>query len=98
MKGGPQSDRARTGSRHHLITETHLLPLQVSLTGGNRNDVTQLMPLVEMISPVQGRPGHPRRRPDVPYDDRSVCASIGDPKTKCYSPPDSPNLAGLQIC
>jgi hypothetical protein len=31
-------DRARTGSRHHLITEAHGIPLAVILTGGNRND------------------------------------------------------------
>jgi hypothetical protein len=42
----------------------------VSLTGGNRNDVTQLMPLIEAIPSVRGRRGRPRRRPDVLYADR----------------------------
>jgi hypothetical protein len=37
LKGGP-----KPGSRHHLITEAHGIPLTVSLTGGIRNDVTQL--------------------------------------------------------
>jgi transposase len=45
--------------------------LQVSLTGGNRNDITQLMPLVESIPPVRGRRGRPRRRPDAVYADRA---------------------------
>jgi hypothetical protein len=36
----------------------------VSLTGGNRNDVTELMPLIEAIPPVRGRRGRPRQRPD----------------------------------
>jgi hypothetical protein len=40
-------DRARPGSKHHLITEAHGIPLAVSLTGGNRNDVTQLIPLID---------------------------------------------------
>jgi DDE family transposase len=49
LKGGPKTgpspvDRARTGSKHHVITEAHGIPLAVSLTGDNRNDVTQLMP------------------------------------------------------
>ena len=35
-----------------MITEAHGIPLAVSLTGGNRNDVTQLMPLIEAIPPV----------------------------------------------
>ena len=34
----------------------------MSLTGGNRNDITQLMPLIQAIPPVRGRRGRPRRR------------------------------------
>ncbi|MCX4459915.1 IS5 family transposase [Streptomyces sp. NBC_01340] len=75
MKGGPKTgpspvDRARTGSKHHLITEAHGIPLAASLTGGNRNDVTQLMPLIEAVPPVRGRRGRPRRRPKKLYADR----------------------------
>ncbi|TLS41360.1 IS5 family transposase [Streptomyces montanus] len=75
MKGGPKTgpspvDRARTGSKHHLITEAHGIPLAASLTGGNRNDVTQLMLLIEAVPPVRGRRGRPRRRPDRLYADR----------------------------
>ena len=39
----------------------------MSLTGGNRNDVTQLMPLIDQISSVRGKRGHPRFRPDALY-------------------------------
>jgi transposase len=53
-----------------VITEAHGIPLAVSLTGGNRNDVTQLMPLIEAIPPVRGRRGRPRRRPEKVYADR----------------------------
>lgn len=42
----------------------------MSLTGGNRNDVTQLMPLIEAVPPVRGRRGRPRRQPDTIYADR----------------------------
>ena len=56
-------DRARPGSKHHVITEAHGIPLAVSLTGGNRNDVTQLMPLIEAIPPVRGRRGPPAPPP-----------------------------------
>jgi transposase len=34
-------DRARPGSKHHLIVDRHGTPLAVTLTGGNRHDVTQ---------------------------------------------------------
>ena len=53
-----------------MITEAHGIPLAISLTGGNRNDVTQLVPLVQAIPPVRGRRGRPRRRPDQVYADR----------------------------
>lgn len=42
----------------------------MSLTGGNRNDVTQLMPLLEAVPPVRGRVGRPRRRPGQLLADR----------------------------
>ena len=45
-------------------------PLAVSLTGENRNDVTQLIPLIEAIPPVRGRRGRPRRRPEAIYAGR----------------------------
>lgn len=41
------------------------------LTGGNRNDITQLLPLIEAIPPVRGRRGRPRQRPDILYADRA---------------------------
>ncbi len=42
----------------------------MSLTGGNRHDVTQLMPLVEAIPPIRGRRGRPRNRPRRLFADR----------------------------
>ncbi|NNN34413.1 IS5 family transposase [Streptomyces sp. S3(2020)] len=70
-KTGPSPvDRARTGSKHHLITEGHGIPLAISLTGGNRNDVTQLIPLIQAVPPVRGRRGRPRQRPVALYADR----------------------------
>lgn len=63
-------DRGGTGSKHHLITDATCFPLAVTLTGGNRNDVTQLIPLLEAVFPVRGIRGRPRRRPDVVLGDR----------------------------
>ncbi|WP_405785725.1 IS5 family transposase [Streptomyces sp. NBC_01367] len=70
-KSGPSPvDRARPGSKHHLIVDGQGIPLAVSLTGGNRNDVTQLMPLLNKIPSVAGLVGRPRRRPDSVLADR----------------------------
>ncbi len=42
----------------------------MSLTGGNRHDVTQLLPLLDKIPAVVGQVGGPRRRPDALLADR----------------------------
>lgn len=59
------------GSKHHLITDAEGVPLATLLTGANRHDVTQLLPLVDAIPPVAGKVGHPRRRPDKVQGDRA---------------------------
>lgn len=46
--------RARPGSKHHLIVDRHGTPLAVSLTGGNRHDATQFMPLRTPSHPSAG--------------------------------------------
>nr|AGM21653.1 transposase [Couchioplanes caeruleus] len=63
-------DRGRLGSKHHLITDATGMPVAVILTGGNRNDVTQLLPLIDAIPPIRGLRGRPRRRPRKVYADR----------------------------
>lgn len=52
------------------MTDAHGIPLAITLTGGNPNDVTQLMPLVNGIGPVAGKRGRPRKRPDRVLADR----------------------------
>lgn len=54
-----------------MITDGTGIPLAATLTGGNRHDVTQLMPLIHAIPPPRGRPGPPRRRPRRIYADRA---------------------------
>jgi transposase len=63
-------DRGRAGSKHHLLVDATGIPLAWSVTGGNRNDVTQLIPLLDRVPPVRGKPGRPRRRPDRLTADR----------------------------
>lgn len=53
-----------------MITDATGIPLAVTLTGGNRNDVTQLTPLLQAVPSVRGKRGRPRRRPDVVLADR----------------------------
>ena len=63
-------DRGRAGSKHHLLVDATGIPLAYSVTGGNRNDVTQLIPLIDKVPPVRGAVGRPRRRPKQVVADR----------------------------
>jgi len=70
LTGPSPVDRARTGSKHHLLCDASGIPLAISLTGGQRNDVTQLLPLLDGVGPVRGKRGRPRQRPDRVLADR----------------------------
>jgi transposase len=51
--------------------EAQGIPLATILTAAQCHDVTQLLPLVEKVPPVRGKPGRPRRRPQSLYGDRA---------------------------
>src|SRR5919108_86894 len=70
LTGPSPVDRARTGSKHHLLTDATGVPLAVSVTGGQRNDVTQLLPLIDGVEPVSGKVGRPRKRAERLLADR----------------------------
>src|SRR5881397_4372694 len=75
-KGGSETgpspvDRARNGSKHHLLVDATGIPLAWTVTGGNRHDSTQLIPLIDRVPPVRGKVGRPRRRPDRVTGDRA---------------------------
>jgi transposase len=70
-KTGPSpTDRAKNGSKHHLVTDGNGVPLAAKLTAANRHDVTQLIPLVEAIPHIRGRRGAPLRKPPAVMGDR----------------------------
>ena len=70
MTGPSPVDRGRPGSKHHLLVDPTGIPLAVTLTGGHRNDVTQLLPLVDGVGPVRGKRGRPRQRAERLIADR----------------------------
>ena len=72
LTGPSPVDRSRTGSNHHLLVDATGIPLAVALTGGNRHDVTQLIPLLDDLAarPVAGKIGRPRQGPDRLLADR----------------------------
>lgn len=66
-KTGPSPvDRRKPGSKHHVITDAGGIPLATALTGGNRHDVTQLMPLVDKVPRIKDpRPAPAATRPHL---------------------------------
>lgn len=56
-------DRGKAGSKHHVIVKAHGIPPATTLTGGNRNDVTQPIPLIQAVPPIRGKRDQPLRRP-----------------------------------
>lgn len=71
-KTGPNpTDRRKLGSKHHLLSEAHGIPLAVILTKANRHDVTQLLPLLDKVPRVKGKRGAPRCRPHDVQGDRA---------------------------
>ncbi len=70
-KTGPSPvDRGRKGSKHHILVDASGLPLAYALTGGNRHDVTRLIPLLDRIPATAGVAGRPRHRPESLLADR----------------------------
>jgi transposase len=53
-----------------VIVDRHGTPLAVSLTAGNRHDVTQLLPLLDALPRIRGKLGRPRSRPKRLFADR----------------------------
>jgi transposase len=51
-------DRGKAGSKHHVITDASGIPLVGSVTAANRNDISEMAPLVNALPEVAGKPGH----------------------------------------
>jgi transposase len=68
--GANPTDRAKAGTKHHIITAAQGIPLAVKLTGANRHDITQALALVDAIPALKGQRGRPRRRPLQVLGDR----------------------------
>src|SRR6185503_8972085 len=62
---GPNpTDRGKSGSKHHVLTDAQGIPLNATVTGANVNEVTQLLDVLVNKPPVGGKPGPDRELPD----------------------------------
>jgi hypothetical protein len=94
-------DRGRAGSKRQVITDAGEIPLAASVTAANRNDVTEMISLVDAIPRVQGRRGWPKRRPKRLLADRAYwpkvhhCELRARHVTPKIAAPKSPHGSGL---
>lgn len=75
LTGPNPTDRAKRGSKRHLICDGQGVPLAVRLTGANRNDSQEALALVDAVPPLQGKRGRPRCRPVSVLGDRGYDAA-----------------------
>ena len=79
---GPNpTDRRKPGTKQHLVVDRNGVPLEIRVTGANRHDVQEVIPLVLNLPAIGGKPGHPIQKPgalqgDRAYHDKSVDALL----------------------
>jgi len=72
---GPNpTDRGKTGTKRHLITDGQGIPLAIEHTGANVHDSEMAMVLVDGIHPIKRPHGRPRKRPEAVFADRAYDA------------------------
>src|SRR6266513_2529640 len=62
---GPNpTDRGKSGSKHHVLTDAQGIPLNATVTAANVNEVTQVLDLLVNKPAVGGKPGPKRELPE----------------------------------
>jgi len=62
---GPNpTDRGKSGSKHHVLTDAQGIPLNATVTAANVNEVTQVLQVLTGMPPVGGKPGPKRQKPE----------------------------------
>lgn len=73
---GPNpTDRGKSGTKRHLLTEGHGLPIGLVVTGANRNDVTQVEAVLDSM-PVLSFDVEQRLCADRGYDSEAVRSAL----------------------
>ena len=78
LTGKNPTDRAKKGSKRHLLIEGHGVPLAVRISGAQRHDSKEFLGLLKDIPRLPDRQGRWRKRPGSVYGDRAY----GTPKNK----------------
>jgi hypothetical protein len=75
LTGPNPTDRAKPGSKYHLLVDRGGIPLAVALSAANTHDSMLLEQVIDAVPAVKGphgRPGRPRKRPAKLHGDKGV--------------------------
>ena len=95
---GPNpTDRGKSGSKHHVMTDAQGVPLSATVTAANVNEVTQVFEVLTDMPPVGGKPGPKRRKPErskgtgatTPSRCGRGCAGWGSPRSWPHAIPST---------
>lgn len=76
---GPNpTDRRKPGTKQHLMVDRNGVPLGIRITGANRSDVMEIIPLIVNLPPIAGKPGHPLQKPEAVQADRAYHSAAVD--------------------
>lgn len=86
--GKNPTDRAKSGTKRHLITDGKGIPITIRLSAANVHDVKEALPTVESIPAIQGEKGRPRKHPDTLQGDKAYDSGEfrGDLREKKITP------------
>jgi len=86
QKGGPKTganptDKAKKGTKRHLVSDRRGVPLAVMLTAANVHDSMVFKELIDAVEPIKRPRGRPRKRPeklhaDKAYDDKKCKGAL----------------------
>jgi transposase len=68
-----------------MVVDAEGVPLATTLTGANRHDVTQLIPLIDAIPAIGGKVGAPLRKPQEVMGDRAYDSDPHRMELSCRS-------------
>jgi len=69
---GPNpTDRGKSGSKHHVMTDAKGVPLATMTTAANVPEVTKVLHVLTRMPPVGGKPGPKREKPARMQGDRA---------------------------
>ncbi len=74
LTGPSPTDRAKAGSKHHLLVDAQCLPLTESVTAANVHDTHELFPLVDSVPAVRMSSGQRRFRPAKVHGDKAYAS------------------------